>query len=65
MTKTAATQVVAIALAALMAFSMLAGTNALAGHQYRVAAAAQTQSQARVVASNAHVVLVGQRVAQL
>ncbi len=60
-----ATQAVALALAALMGVSMLAGTNALAAHQYRVAAAARAQPQARVVASNARLVAFGQRVATL
>ena len=61
MTRTIATQAATLALAALMAFSMLAGTNALTGHQYRVAATAQ----ARMVASNAHVGVPGQRLAQI
>ncbi len=63
-TRTAATtQFLTLALATLMALTMLAGTNALAGHQYRVAASAQPHGN--VVASSAHLVVLGQRVAQL
>jgi hypothetical protein len=63
MTKTTATQVAPLALAALMTLAMLAGTNALAGHQYRVAANQAVQAQ--VLALNAqHVVVIGHRVAQ-
>ncbi len=65
MTKTTTAHVVTAALAVLMALSMLAGTNALASHQYRVAANAHAQAQERVVASTAHLVVLGQRVAQL
>ncbi|MEP6501981.1 MAG: hypothetical protein ABJD97_01520 [Betaproteobacteria bacterium] len=39
MNRTLATQATPFALAALLTLAMLAGTNALAGHQYRVAAA--------------------------
>jgi hypothetical protein len=63
MTKTAATQVALFALAALTALAMLAGTNALAGHQYRVAAAAMAQAQVQTVAADSRDA--GQRVAQL
>ena len=41
MTKSLALQFAPIALAALLTSAMLLGTNALARHQYRVAAAAQ------------------------
>jgi hypothetical protein len=59
MTKTFAHQAAPIALAALLATAMLFATNALAGHQYRVAAARQS---AQVVAMNVqHVTIVGRR----
>jgi len=45
MTKTFATRAAPIALAALLTSAMFFATNALAGHQYRVAAAHQ-QTQA-------------------
>ena len=62
MTKTA-TQVTLFALAALTTLAMLAGTNALAGHQYRVAAAAMAQAPVQTVAADSRGA--GQRVAQL
>jgi hypothetical protein len=62
MTRTFATYAAPIALAALLTAAMLLATNALAGHQYRVAAAAQGQAQ--VVAMDVQrVVVVGHRVA--
>ena len=51
-----------IALAALLTTAMLLATNALAGHQYRVAA---TQAQAQTVALDVqHVTVVGRRSAR-
>jgi hypothetical protein len=41
MTKTFAAQAVPVVLAAALTIAMLATTSALAGHQYRVAAASQ------------------------
>ena len=62
MTKTFAHQAAPIALAALLTTAMLFATNALAGHQYRVAAAAQ--EPARAVAMDVqHVTIVGHRIA--
>ena len=59
MTKTFAAQVAPIALAALLTTAMLFATNALAGHQYRVAAA---QQPAQVLAMDVqHVTVVGHR----
>ena len=61
MTKTFAAQAAPIALAALLTTAMLLATNALAGHQYRVAATAQERAQ--VVAMDVqHVTIVGHRV---
>jgi hypothetical protein len=45
MPKTFASQAAPIALAALLTTAMLFATNALASHQYRVAAAAQETTQ--------------------
>ena len=60
MTRTFATQAAPIALAALLTGAMLFATNALAGHQYRVAAASHEQPQ--VVALDVQqVVIVGHR----
>ena len=57
MTRTFAHQAATIALAALLTSAMLLATNALAGHQYRVAA-----SSSRVVAMDVqHVTIVGHR----
>ena len=61
MTKTFAHQAVPIALAALLTTAMLFATNALAGHQYRVAAASQPQVVAMEVR---HVAIVGHRAAR-
>ena len=61
MTKTFAHQATPIALAALLTTAMLLATSALAGHQYRVAAA---QQAAQVVAMDVqHVTIVGHRIA--
>jgi hypothetical protein len=63
MTKSFAARTAPVALAALLTTAMLLATNALAGHQYRVAAAAREQTQ--VVAMDVqHVTLVGHRVAR-
>ena len=60
MTRTFAHQAAPIALAALLTTVMLMATNALAGHQYRVAVAAEASTQA--VAMNVqHVTIVGRR----
>jgi hypothetical protein len=60
MTKSFATRFAPIALAALLSTAMLLATNALAGHQYRVAVAAQESAQ--VVAMDVQrVVIVGHR----
>ena len=61
MTRTLATQATPFALAVLLTLAMLAGTNALAGHQYRVAAAAQERSQVVVAMDVQHVVVIGHR----
>ena len=59
MTKTFAAHAAPIALAALLTTVMLFATNALAGHQYHVAAA---QEQTRAVAMDLqHVTIVGRR----
>ena len=61
MTKTFAHHAAPIVLAALLTTAMLFATNALAGHQYRVANAAR---QAQVVAMDVqHVTIVGRRAA--
>ena len=63
MNRTLTTQAAPFLLAVLLTLAMLAGTNALAGHQYRVAAA--SQGQAQVVAMDVqHVTIVGHRVAR-
>ena len=60
MTKSFATRFAPLALAALLSTAMLLATNALAGHQYRVAVAAQESAQ--VVAMDVQrVVIVGHR----
>ncbi len=59
MTKTFAAHAAPIALAALLTTAMLFATNALAGHQYRVAAA-QEQTQA-VAMDVQHVTIIGRR----
>ncbi len=61
MTRTFATQATPFALAALLTLAMLAATNALAGHQYRVAV---TQERAQAVTMDIqHVQVIGPRVA--
>ena len=65
MTKTFAARTAPIALAALLTTAMLASTNALAAHQYRVSVAAQDRTT--VVASVVpvqHVTIVGHRLAR-
>ncbi len=62
MTKTFAHQAAPIALAALLTTAMLFATNALAGHQYRVAAASPSQVVAMEVQ---HVTIVGHRIARV
>ena len=60
MTKTFAAHAAPIALAAVLTTAMLFATNALAGHQYRVAAASQETAQ--TVALNVQrVVAIGHR----
>jgi len=56
MTATFASQAAKLALAALVTLGLFAGTNALAGHQYRVAAAAQPTTVAVQ-----HVTVIGHR----
>jgi hypothetical protein len=67
MNRTLATPAAPLALAALLTLAMLAGTNALAGHQYRVAAAAAASPRtAEPVAMEVQrVVIVGRRIAQI
>ena len=62
MTRSFAHQAAPIALAALLTTAMLFATNALAGHQYRVAAAHE-QTQAVTLAVQ-HVTIVGHRIAR-
>jgi hypothetical protein len=63
MTSTFAARTAPLALAALLTTAMLFATNALASHQYRVAADAQQQTQ--VVAMDVqHVTIVGHRSAR-
>ena len=61
MTKTFAHQAAPIALAALLTTAMLLATNALAGHQYRVAAISQASSTQIVATDVQHVTIVGHR----
>jgi hypothetical protein len=64
MTRTLATQATPFVLAALLTLAMLAGTNALAAHQYRVATVAQQRTQ--VVATDVQrVVVIGHRSARI
>ena len=60
MTKTFAHQAAPIALAALLTTAMLLATNALASHQYRVAAVSQASTQT-VAMDLQHVTIVGHR----
>jgi Na+-driven multidrug efflux pump len=61
MTKTFAAQATPIALAALLSTAMLLVTNALAGHQYRVAVAAHETAQLFASAQVQRVVVVAHR----
>ncbi len=61
MTKTFAHHAAPIALAALLTTAMLFATNALAGHQYRVAAASQAPSAQVLAMDVQHVTIVGHR----
>ena len=61
MTKTFATQAAPIALAALLSTALLLATNALAGHQYRVAVEAHQTAQLFASADVQRVVVVGHR----
>jgi len=61
MTKTFAAKAAPIALAALLSTAMLLATNALAGHQYRVAVAAHETTQLFASAGVQRVVVVGHR----
>lgn len=63
MTKTFTTQAAPIALAAVLTTAMLFATNALASHQYRVAAAAQGATQTAALDVR-RVVSVGHRAAR-
>ena len=60
MTKTLAARIAPAALAALLTGSMFLATNALAGHQYRVAAATQSAQVAAVQVQ--YVTIVGHRI---
>jgi hypothetical protein len=61
MNKTFAAQAAPIALAALLSAAMLLATNALAGHQYRVAVAAHETAQLFASADVQRVVVVARR----
>jgi hypothetical protein len=61
MTKSFAAHAAPIALAALLSTAMLLATNALAGHQYRVAVAAQESAQTVALAPVQRVIVVGHR----
>ncbi|MCK9685291.1 hypothetical protein [Scleromatobacter humisilvae] len=61
MTKTFAHQAAPIAVAALLTTAMLLATNALAGHQYRVAALSQAASTRVVAVDHQTVTIVGRR----
>lgn len=61
MTKTFAAQAAPIALAALLSTALLFATNALAGHQYRVALAAQETAQLFASAEVQRVIVVARR----
>ena len=63
MTKTFAARIAPAALAALLTGSMFLATNALASHQYRVAAAAQ-QSEQMAASDTQYVTIVGHRTAR-
>jgi hypothetical protein len=61
MTKTFAAKAAPIALAALLSTAMLLATNALAGHQYRVAVAAHETAQLFASADVQRVLVVAHR----
>jgi Na+-driven multidrug efflux pump len=61
MTKTFTAHAAPIALAALLSTAMLLATNALAGHQYRVAVAAHETAQLFASADVQRVVVVARR----
>lgn len=61
MNKTFAHQAAPIVLAALLTTAMLLATNALASHQYRVAAVSQAASTQVVAMDVQHVTVVGRR----
>jgi hypothetical protein len=61
MSPTFAARTFTIALASLITLAMVSGMNALAGHEYRVAAAAQSDAQPMLVASTQFVTIVGHR----
>jgi hypothetical protein len=65
MTKTFAAHAAPIALAAVLTSAMLLATNALAGHQYRVAVASQETAQLFASADVQRVVVVGHRIARV
>jgi hypothetical protein len=60
MTKTFAARTTPLALAALLTMAMLASTNALASHQYRVSVASHERTT-EVAAAVQHVTIVGHR----
>ena len=64
MTKTFTTQAAPIAIAALLTTAMLFATNALASHQYRVAAAHPATMTQAVAMDVQHVTIVGHRSAR-
>ena len=63
MNKTFADKTLPFILAALMTLAMLAGTNALASHEYRVASDAASNAQP-VALEVQHVLVVGHRLAR-
>lgn len=64
MTKSFAAHAAPIVLAAVLSTAMLLATNALAGHQYRVAAAAQASTQT-VAQAPQRVIVIGHRSANV
>jgi hypothetical protein len=64
MTKAFAAHAAPIALATLLTTAMLLATNALAGHQYRVAVASQEPAQTMAQATQ-HVIVIGHRSANV
>ena len=65
MTKTFTAHAAPIALAAVLTSAMLLATNALAGHQYRVAVASQEATQLFASADVQRVVVVAHRTARV